>query len=151
MLEKILKNFPIILFAGVAVLLGCSRRVEDNRVFYRANHGKDTALLAISTSEVRFFGQYERWYGSRSVRDSGAVEGLISGDTLRGKYRYRSYGGEVKIAPVIFLRSGKKLILGDGVTATYMGIAYYTPEVPIEFNDSGFVFKEITKPLKYKK
>lgn len=114
--------------------------IKEKKAFYTAVKGKDTAFLNIATYEKRFYGSYEVYYGSRAMKDSGAVEGLISGDTLRGKFRYISYGGSKTIRPIIFLRSKDKLIQGQGVITSYMGIAYFMPEYPIEFNSKGFIF-----------
>ncbi|MFC0777030.1 hypothetical protein [Flavobacterium sp. HJSW_4] len=136
--------------AVIAVVLFClfsCNDVKQNRVFYTASKGRDTAFLEITEYEKRFFGTYEVYYGSRSMKDSGAVEGEISGDTLRGKFRYISYGGSKTISPIIFLRSGKKLLQGRGVVASYMGISYFMPDSPIEFNDS-FVFGPIPEKTK---
>lgn len=123
---------------------------KQKKAFYTAVKGKDTAFLNIATYEKRFYGSYEVYYGSRAMKDSGAVEGLISGDTLRGKFRYISYGGSKTISPVIFLRSKDKLIQGEGVIASYMGIAYFMPEYPIEFNSKGFVFDTVNGMQNYK-
>lgn len=133
--------------AVIAVVLFCifsCSDVKQNRVLYTAVKAKDTAFLEITTYKKRFYGTYEVYYGSRSMKDSGAVEGEISGDTLRGKFRYISYGGSKTISPIIFLRSGDKLKQGRGVVASYMGISYFMPDSTIEFNDS-FVFESISK------
>lgn len=118
---------------------------KEKKAFYTAVKGKDTAFLKIATYENRFYGSYEVYYGSRAMKDSGAVEGLISGDTLRGKFRYISYGGSKTISPVIFLRNKDKLIQGQGVVTSYMGIAYFMREYPIEFNSKGFVFDIVSE------
>lgn len=125
--------------------------IKEKKAFYTAVKGKDTAFLRIATYDNRFYGSYEVYYGGRTMKDSGAVEGLISGDTLRGKFRYRSYGGSKTISPIIFLRSKGKLIQGYGVVATYMGIAYFMRETPIEFSTKGFVFDSISQNTKINK
>lgn len=135
---------------GVVIALLCitgCNDVQQKKAFYRAVKGKDTAFLSIASYEKRFYGSYEVCYGSRAMKDSGAVEGLISGDTLRGKFRYISYGGSKTISPIIFLRSRDKLIQGQGVVTSYMGIAYFMPEYPIEFNSKGFVFDSVSESI----
>lgn len=132
--------------AVIAIIFFCifsCNDVKEHHVLYLSVKGKDTAFLEITAHQKRFFGTYQVYYGSRSKKDSGAVEGEISGDTLRGKFRYISYGGSKTISPIIFLRSGDKLKQGRGVVASYMGISYFMPDSPIEFNDS-FVFDSIT-------
>ena len=128
----------------VLILVTSCNDVKQKKVFYTSVKGKDTAFLRITTYEKRFYGSYEVYYGSRFMKDSGAVEGDISGDTLRGKFRYRSYGGSKVISPIIFLHSGDKLIQGRGVVASYMGISYFMPDSPIEFNDT-FVFDTVSE------
>ncbi|CAD0002348.1 hypothetical protein [Flavobacterium salmonis] len=131
--------------AVIAVVLFClfsCNDVKQQRILYTAVKAKDTAFLEITAYEKRFYGTYQVYYVSRSMKDSGAVEGEISGDTLRGKFRYISYGGSKTISPIIFLRSGNKLKQGRGVVASYMGISYFMPDSPIEFNDS-FVFDSV--------
>lgn len=138
---QILKHviYPIGVVIALLCIISCND-VKEKKAFYTAVKGNDTAFLNIATYENRFYGSYEVYYGSRAMKDSGAVEGLISGDTLRGKFRYISYGGRKTISPIIFLRSKGKLLQGQGVVTSYMGIAYFMPEYPIEFNTKGFVF-----------
>ena len=145
MVQETLKNCGIIIILIFTALSGCNKKIEDRRVFYKAAHGKDTALLTISTYDQHFSGQYEIWYETRTMRDSGVVDGLISGDTLRGKFKYRTYGGGVNIVPIIFLRKGNKLVLGSGLATSYMGLVFYSPDYPIEFDNSNFVFDQIQK------
>lgn len=141
---KVLKHiiYPMGVVMALLCIMSCND-VKQKKAFYTAVKGKDTAFLSIATYEKRFYGSYEVYYGSKAMKDSGAVEGLISGDTLRGKFRYISYGGSKTISPIIFLRSKDKLLQGQGVVASYMGIAYFMPEYPIEFNTKGFVFHTV--------
>ena len=144
----------IIYRIGVVTILFCiisCNNTKEKKDFYTAVKGKDTAFLNIATYEKRFYGSYEVYYGSSAMKDSGAVEGLISGDTLRGKFRYISYGGSKTIKPVIFLRSKDKLIQGEGVVTSYMGIAYFMSEYPIEFNSKGFVFAAVRNNIENQK
>ncbi|WP_353100793.1 hypothetical protein [Myroides odoratus] len=129
---------------GMVVLLGIfsCNDIEQKRVLYTAVKGTDTAFLEITTYEKRFYGNYEVNYGNRSRKDTGTVEGEIVGDTLRGKFRYLSYGGNKTIKPIIFLRQGNKLKQGRGAVASYMGISYFMPDSYIDFDDS-FVFDSI--------
>lgn len=147
-------NFQVlkqgIYWIGIISVLFCTTScndVKEKKAFYTAVKGKDTAFLRIVTYEKRFYGSYEVYYGSRAMKDSGAVEGLISGDTLRGKFRYISYGGSKTISPIIFLKSKGKLIQGQGLVTSYMGISYFMPEYPIEFNSKGFVFNALSRNI----
>lgn len=140
-----INNKLIFIFAIIALFFfGCQKKdFNEYRSYYRAVHHNDTALLAIETHQDRFYGQYQIYYGSRAVKDSGNIEGVISGDTLRGKYRYRSFGGGINVVPVIFLKHHGKLILGSGIAASYMNFVYYKPEFPIVFDSSKFVFDPV--------
>ena len=130
----------ILMLFILALTYGCKKNdIKNYRTFYYAVHESDTAILSIGTHKDRFFGQYEIYYGNRSVKDSGNVEGTISGDTLRGKFRYRAFGGTINVKPIIFLKQQEKLILGSGVTAIFMNIPYYMPGT-IEFENSKFTF-----------
>lgn len=129
----------------IIALGSCKKKTEEYRTFYRAINGKDTAVLAIGTNKDRFFGNYQIYHESRAIKDSGVVDGEISGDTLRGKYKYRSYGGGVTIIPVIFLKRNDKLITGNGVSITLFGLVHFSPEYPIDFKNPKFVFSKITK------
>lgn len=139
--------FGIGIYALFFILLtiSCKKKNDEYRSFYRAVNGKDTAVLSIGTNKERFFGHYQIYYGSRKVKDSGVVDGLISGDTLRGKYKYRTYGGGVSIIPVIFLKRNDKLVIGTGVAETLYGLVYFSPKFPIDFKNPKFIFNKIDK------
>lgn len=142
--NRLLSTFGITLVLFSVLFSGCQKKdFSKYRSYYRAVSQNDTALLAIETHQDRFYGQYQIYYGSRAVKDSGRIEGIISGDTLRGKYRYRSFGGGINEVPVIFLKRNGKLILGTGIAASYMNFVYYKPEFPIVFENAKFVFDQV--------
>lgn len=127
------------------LLFSCKKKSpNDNTVYYRAVHGKDTAFLSLVFYKERFYGKYELLYGMRG-KDSGVVRGQVYGDTLKGEYKYISYGGGKSISPIILLKSEGKLKLGKGIKATYMGIPFYVKDVPIDYN-TGFIFEEVDNP-----
>lgn len=130
------------------LIYGCDfKEKKEERSFYRAINDKDTAILSLSVVKNHFYGQYEIRYGEM-VKDSGDVRGEIIGDTLRGVYNYISYGGSWKKVPIAFLRKNNKLLLGKGVASSLLGMPIYMPEVPIDYNDSEFIFEEINKSVK---
>lgn len=131
-------------FLLLVVLLFSCNNDRNNTVYYRAVSGKDTALLSLVFYKERFYGKYEVLYGMKG-KDSGVVRGQLYGDTLKGEYKYRSYGGGKTISPIVLLKREGKLKLGKGLKATYMGIPFYVKEVPLDF-ETGFVFEEIDKP-----
>ena|SRR6218665_1993292 len=115
-----------------------------NHKLYRGVNNKDTAVLDIHINNKRFYGRYEiSRYGYG--KDSGDVKGDLRGDTLRGDYYYISFGGNWKRIPIALLQKDHKLFLGNGVIGTYFNLPCFVPEVPIEYNNSEFIFEEVTK------
>lgn len=113
---------------------------RDHR--YLAKRAGDSALLNLSMSGSRFVGTYEIRYANH-MKDSGDVRGKILGDTLRGDFHYRTYGGSMKRMPLALLRRDRKLYMGKGAVGTYMNIPCFMPGVPIEYDSTGFVFSEV--------
>ena len=141
-----LKNF-IVVSILFTLLISCnSKEKKDkyNRVLYRAVNGKDTAILDIKINDKRFYGRYEILY-HKIGKDSGDVRGDMHGDTLRGDFHFISNGGSWKRTPIALLQKDNKLILGKGVIGTYFNLPLFLPEVPIEYNNSEFVFEKIEK------
>jgi len=141
-----LKNFIIVSLLS-AFLFSCNSKEEKdryNRLLYRAVNGKDTAILDININDKRFYGRYEILY-HKIGKDSGDVRGDLKGDTLRGDFHFISNGGSWKRIPIALLQKGDKLILGKGVIGTYFNLPLFLPEVPIEYNNSEFVFEKMEK------
>lgn len=133
----------IILIATLCTLTGCSNRQADLHKHYRAINGENTALLSITESESKFYGEYEIQYGLTG-KDSGTVRGIKAGDTLRGVYHYRSFGGGKVTKPFILLRKGNTLKLGSGAETNYLNTPFYVPE-SVEFSDSNFLFTPLNR------
>lgn len=113
-----------------------------NHKIYQAINNKDTAVFDVKINNKRFYGRYEiSRYGYG--KDSGDVRGDLRGDTLRGDYYFISFGGNWKRVPIALLKKDNKLFLGKGVIGTYFNLPCFVPEVPIEYNNSEFVFEEI--------
>ena len=127
-------------------LIGCKDSKSEKKTYYRAINGKDTAHLSITFHDAYFFGEYEMIYGKRG-KDSGTVRGKRYGDTLKGEYKYLSYGGSKTIAPFAALKKKGEFHLGRGVKSTYMNIPFYVKYIPINY-DLGFTFEEIAEPVK---
>jgi len=141
-----LKNF-ITVFMLLIFLVSCNSKEDKekyNRIFYRAVHNKDTAILDININDKRFYGRYEILY-YKIGKDSGNVRGDLKGDTLRGDFHFISNGGSWKRIPIALLKKENKLFLGKGVIGTYFNLPLFIPEVPIEYNNSEFVFEKIEK------
>lgn len=127
------------------LFISCNSKEDKdkyNHVFYRAVSNKDTAVLDIHINDKRFYGRYEISH-YKIGKDSGDVRGDIKGDTFRGDYHYVSFGGSWKRIPIALLKKDNKLFLGKGVIGTYFNLPCFVPEVPIEYNNSEFVFERI--------
>lgn len=133
----------IILISTLCTLTGCSNQQADLRKHYRAINGENTALLSITESESKFYGEFEIQYGLTG-KDSGTVRGIKAGDTLRGVYYYRSFGGGKVTKPFILLRKGNTLKLGSGAETNYLNTPFYVPE-SVEFSDSNFLFTPLNR------
>jgi hypothetical protein len=144
---KIICNLSkkLVFLVIVAVfVLSCNKKENGSiRKFYKATKGEDTAYLSLLYTKYYFTGEYEIRYGNLG-KDSGSVRGKFIGDTLKGDFCYRSYGGGIKRAPFVLLRNKEKLKLGSGLVSTYMTIPFYVKGT-LEFKDSDFLFEQIDK------
>ncbi|UIR55023.1 hypothetical protein LZQ00_12115 [Sphingobacterium sp. SRCM116780] len=131
----------------LVMLLSCSSAENDaTPKYYQAIANRDTAFLKITKRKNFFYGQYIIQYGLSS-KDSGEVQGKISGDTLIGDYFYiPRNGGTKKRTAFALLQKGKTLRLGTGAVMSFLDIPYYAPDVPINYDQSKFVFEEIKAP-----
>ena len=128
----------------IFLLHSCNKKESKTfKKFYKASKGDSTAFLSLVFTKNTFYGEYEIQYGLLG-KDSGAVRGNRHGDTLRGDFCYRSYGGDIKRAPFVVLESNEKLKLGSGLVSTYMTIPFYMKGT-LEFKDSNFLFEPIEK------
>ena len=135
----------LFLFSMVILFFSCNSKEDKekyNHVTYRAIHNKDTAILSIHINDKKFYGRYEISH-YKIGKDSGNVRGNIKGDTLRGDFHYITFGGGWKRIPLALLKKDKKLVLGNGVIGSYMNLPLFVPEIPIEYDNSGFVFEKI--------
>ncbi|CAA9201990.1 hypothetical protein ACHRVW_09950 [Flavobacterium collinsii] len=137
----------ILVTLSFVFLLSCNSKENKeiyNHAVYRAVHKGDTAVLDIHINDKRFYGRYEIFY-HKIGKDSGDVRGNIKGDTLRGDFHFISNGGGWRRIPLALLKKENKFILGKGIIGTYMNLPLFVPEVPIEYNESGFVFEKVKK------
>ena len=123
------------------VLVGCQSNKANEFQFYQAVKDKDTALLKLAEFDNKFYGLLEIRYGGIG-KESGEVRGEKIGDTLKGKFDYRTYGGSKKWAPFVLLKRGKTLKMGSGVATTFMNIPLFI-DGTLKFEDSDFQFEPI--------
>lgn len=136
---KIMRRLAIVII--FCFLTGCKTDSTIEQKFYMASDKENVGLLALTIVENRFYGHYKIQY-SDNIFDSGDVDGAVIGDTLKGRYKYISYGGREELRPFVLLKRGNTFIMGNGIAYTYMNIPYYSPE-SIEFKDSNFQFHQI--------
>ncbi|WP_133243366.1 hypothetical protein [Flavobacterium sp. 103] len=130
--------------AVIFLLHSCNKRENSSiKKFYKVSKGDSTAYLSLVFTKNTFYGEYEIQYGLLG-KDSGAVRGNRIGDTLRGDFCYRSYGGDIKRVPFVLLEKNQKLKQGTGIISTYMTIPFYVKGT-LEFKESNFLFKPIEK------
>ncbi len=78
------------------MLFSCYKE-SPRKFFYKASKDGNIALLALTLDDNYFYGQYEVRYKDSSL-ESGEVRGSRIGDTLKGRFKYITYGGHEKIA-----------------------------------------------------
>ncbi len=123
------------------MVLSCQSDKEQKTKFYQAIKGKDTALLKLAEYDNKFYGQLELRYGGVG-KESGEVRGEKIGDTLKGKFDFRTYGGSKKWAPFVVLQQGPVLKMGSGVATTFMNMPFYI-DGTLQFDDTDFQFHPI--------
>ena len=124
-------------------LSSCKSDGYKTKQFYKATSKQGVALLSLTVENDRFYGQYKIQY-SAAVIDSGEVRGVIVADTLRGRFKYISYGGSQELKPFLLLKRGDTLKLGSGSAYTYLEIPFFLHQ-SIQFKDSDFQFLPISE------
>ncbi|MEJ5960886.1 hypothetical protein [Pedobacter immunditicola] len=112
------------------------------RSTYIAINGSDTAWLSLNIGATSFKGHCEINFNNK-YKDSGAVKGIIKGDTLIGDFRYFHYGLEWKRIAIALLRKDDKLIMGEGSQSVYLKIPYFRPGSLIRYDSVKFVFQKL--------
>jgi hypothetical protein len=116
---------------------------HGQKVLYRAIDKTDTARLQIILTDKVFEGQYEISHDG-VYKDSGDVNGVVKGDTLKGTFHYQSYGVEKWYRiPVAFLKKDQRLIMGVGSMQIYMNMTFFNKNIPIDYQHPKFVFKKV--------
>lgn len=141
-----LKKSQVFLLFNVSLLLyGCRPNKVDNKALqssYIAINGSDTAWLNLNIGATSFKGHCEINFNNK-YKDSGAVKGMIKGDTLIGDFHYLRYKLEWKRIAIALLRKDDKLIMGEGQQYIYLKIPFFNPGSPIRYDSVKFVFQKI--------
>lgn len=127
------------IFLALLVITACNPKTNSEIKKYKGVKGDTVAYLSLSEEKSTFHGSYEVFY-NESGKDSGNVKGNRIGDTLRGIYTYKSYGGNAVSRPIIFLKSGQGIILGSGAETRYLNIPHYMPGT-ITFNKNNLYLR----------
>jgi hypothetical protein len=116
---------------------------QQQKVLYKSINKDDTASLRIILTDRTFEGQYEIKYHGL-YKDSGDVNGIIKGDTLKGTYHYQHYGTEEFYRiPIALLKKNNKLIMGVGDMEIYMNMTFFKKTVPIDYKNPKFIFEQM--------
>jgi hypothetical protein len=141
------KGALYILVMPVLYVVGCTEEkthtIQQQKVLYQSINKDDTASLRVILTDRTFEGQYEINYHGL-YKDSGDVNGIIKGDTLKGTYHYQHYGTEEYYRiPIALLKSKDKLIMGVGEMEIYMNMTFFKKTVPIDYANPKFTFEKV--------
>jgi len=118
------------------VLLNCQSEIPQKK-YYKARSTDTIALLNLTTTNNRFYGDYEIKYSGDKY--SGHVRGEIIGDTLIGRFRYKTLKNSFRVIPFVLLKNNDTYIQGTGVTWMYLNIPYLEKKT-IEFKNTNLHF-----------
>lgn len=118
------------------VLLSCQSE-KPQKKYYKANSNDTIALLQLITDKDRFYGDYEIKYSGDKY--SGQVRGEIAGDTLIGRFKYKTAKKSFREVPFVLLKSNDIYIQGTGVTWMYFNIPYFDKK-SIQFKSTNLHF-----------
>ena len=138
----------IVLIISAFCLSACAGSEGDSiakqsKIMYHAVDKNDIAKLNIQLGEKAFDGQLEITYNSL-YKDSGDVNGIIKGDTLKGTYYFQHYGiPKWERIPISILKKDSKLIMGVGDMEIYMNMTFFKKRVPIDYKHVKFTFEKV--------
>lgn len=144
-----MKVIKILCASIIFAIAGCSGNGSqsavdlERKVLYRAVSKDDTATFKVTFKDKQFYGQYEINYHG-VYKDSGDVNGIVKGDTLKGTYHYQHYRiQEWYRIPIALLKKENKLIMGVGDMEIYMNMTFFSKGVPIDYQHPKFVFEKV--------
>lgn len=107
---------------------------------YLFNDGRDSIKMTIEISNSKAKGDLDFFYNEKD-HNSGSFIGEVKGDTLWGKYNYKSEGIESS-REIVFLRKGNGWIQGYGEITEKDGGFVFTDNAEIRF-DHNFTLEEV--------
>lgn len=129
----------------VLAINGCANHAaeDETKTLYRAVNKKDTASLNIKLDSKQFYGQFEINYDGL-YKDSGDVNGIVKGDTLKGTFHYQQYGNSTWYRiPIALLKRDHKLIMGIGSMEIFMNMTFFKKTVPLDYQHPKFIFEQV--------
>lgn len=125
--------------AGISFLyIGCSSP-ESNTLTYQGINNKDTAYLTLNIKDNTFYGKYAI-HGTSHIKKTGDIQGFVHEDTLIGDFYFKQYRTKIKKRePIALLKKDAQLIVGKGKYFFYIGIPYFDPKVPINYDNPEFI------------
>jgi hypothetical protein len=112
---------------------------------YQALYETDTIDLKINTfKNGKISGDMEMKFLNLPIK-VGKIAGESRGDTLFADYTFIQ-GTNDKVTfknPIALLKTGEKLILGNGQIETYLGASYFAKGKPIDFENVKFKFATV--------
>ena len=144
--SKQTNNALLVIFAIILLIISSCTHPEPEehgkKVTYSAVNKTDTARLHIILTDKAFEGQYEISHDG-VYKDSGDINGVIKGDTLKGTFHYQSYGVEKWYRiPIALLKKDQQLIMGVGSMQIYMNMTFFNKNIPIDYQHPKFVFEK---------
>ncbi len=151
-----MKNLSLFCFLLICICLeSCNKNSKnvDNQVVekplsvlcYQALYETDTIDLKINTfKNGKILGDMEMKFLNMPIK-VGKIAGESRGDTLFADYTFIQ-GANDKVTfknPIALLKTGKKLILGNGQIETYLGASYFAKGKPIDFENVKFKFAAV--------
>lgn len=140
----------VFLLKGLVLLLllstiGCKhpvKRGKETQVSYRAINKNDTAALDLTFYDQAFYGKLVINFGC-TFKDSGDVNGIVKGDTLKGTYYFRHVGtAKRERHPIALLKKDGKLIMGVGTMEIYMNMRFFKKSEPIDYTNVKYIFEQ---------
>jgi len=143
---SLMKCLKFLCIGIMLIIYGCGNEasVDDKgaKVVYRSINKDDTAHFKIRLTEKVFYGQFEINYHGL-YKDSGDVNGIVKGDTLKGTFHYQTYGiPKWYRIPIALLKKDNKLIMGVGAMEIKMNMTFFKKNVPIDYKHATFVFEK---------
>ena len=135
---------PLLMLSGITGCSADSGNVDENKpkIAYHSIYKNDTASLKLRLGEKAFDGQLEINYNGL-YKDSGDVNGIIKGDTLKGTYYFQHYGiDKWERIPISLLKKEEKLIMGVGAMEIYMNMTFFKKTEPIDYKKVKFTFEK---------